>query len=384
MAMECMTTPSPSLEEYKADNGALGGSTEFKAESVTPENFIWPDEFKAQDSLPELHVPHIDIKKLLSGDEGGAEEAMRLVDEACRKHGFFVVVNHGVDMGIMKDLHKCMDEFFELPLDQKQKAHRKLGDSYGYTSSYIGRFSDKLPWKETFSVCYLSHKDHSSLVHDYVRDTLGQEFSHHGKVYQECCKAMAELSLEVVELLGMSLGLGREEFKKLYEDHDSIMRLNYYPTCENPELTLGTGPHCDPTSITILHQDHVSGLQVHVDDQWYSIPPTPDSFVVNIGDTFMALTNGVYKSCFHRAVVNCKEVRKSVAFFLCPGAEKLVRAPEQLVEKNPPRKFPDFTWPMLHELTQKFYRADSNTLKAFTTWLQQQKLGAASTNNDNN
>ncbi|XP_022141149.1 gibberellin 20 oxidase 2-like [Momordica charantia] len=382
MAIECMTSSSP--VESKADNAAFGGSVEFKAETVVPEKFIWPDEMKPEDSVPELHVPHIDMKKFLSGEEGAVEEAMRLVDEACRKHGFFVVVNHGVDMGIMRDLHKCMDEFFELPLDHKQKAQRKFGDSYGYASSFLGRFSTKLPWKETFSLRYLSNEDHSSAVHDYVCDTLGQEFSHHGKVYQECSKAMAELSLEIVELLGMSLGLGREEFKKVYEDNDSILRLNFYPRCENPELTLGTGPHCDPTSITILHQDHVSGLQVHVDDQWYSIPPTPDSFVVNIGDTFMALTNGLYKSCFHRAVVNCKEARKSVAFFLCPAAEKLVRAPEELVVKNPPRKFPDFTWPMLLELTQKFYRADSNTLEAFTAWLQQQKLGTAASNDNNN
>ena len=93
--------------------------------------------------------------------------------------------------------------------------------------------------------------------------------------------------MKIVELLGLSLGISRECFKNFYEDNDSILRLNYYPTCDKPELVLGTGPHSDPTSITILHQDHVSGLQVFVDDQWYSIPPTPDSFVINIGDTFM-------------------------------------------------------------------------------------------------
>lgn len=107
------------------------------------------------------------------------------------------------------------------------------------------------------------------------------------KVYQECGKALSDLSLKIVELLGLSLGVPKEKFKKFYEDNDSIIRLNYYPPCEKPELTLGTGPHCDPTSITILHQDHVSGLQVYVDDEWHSIPPTKDSFVINIGDTFM-------------------------------------------------------------------------------------------------
>ncbi|KAG6574140.1 Gibberellin 20 oxidase 2, partial [Cucurbita argyrosperma subsp. sororia] len=341
--------------------------------SKVPEYFIWPDEFKASQLLPELHVPHIDLNKFLSGDESDVEEATRLVDEACREHGFFVVVNHGVDMELMKGVHECMNEFFTMPLDVKQRAQRKVGENYGYTNSFFGRFASKLPWKETFSLRCVAAQN-SSTARDYVIDTLGSTFSHHGKVYQECGKALNDLGMKILEILGLSLGVSREYFKNFYEDNDSILRLNYYPPCEKPEVVLGTGPHTDPTSVTILHQDHVSGLQVCVNDQWYSIPPTPDSFVVNIGDTFTSLTNGIYKSCVHRAVVNCKEARKSMAFFICPAHDKVVRAPEELVEKNPPRKYPDYTWPMLLEMTQKHYRADCNTLEAFTTWIQKEKL----------
>jgi len=148
------------------------------------------------------------------------------------------------------------------------------------------------------------------------------------------------------------------------------MRLNYYPPCQKPDLTLGTGPHCDPTSLTILHQDTVGGLEVFVDDEWRSISPNYSAFVVNIGDTFMALSNGRYKSCLHRAVVNNKTPRKSLAFFLCPKKDKVVSPPSELVDNKNPRVYPDFTWPMLLEFTQKHYRADMNTLEAFSNWLQ--------------
>lgn len=107
------------------------------------------------------------------------------------------------------------------------------------------------------------------------------------RVYQEYCEAMSTLSLEIMELLGMSLGVGRKYFREYFEGHDSIMRLNYYPLCQKPDLTLGTGPHCDPTSLTVLHEDQVGGLQVFVDGKWHYIGPNPDAFVVNIGDTFM-------------------------------------------------------------------------------------------------
>ena len=85
----------------------------------------------------------------------------------------------------------------------------------------------------------------------------------------------------------MSLGVGCKYFRDFYEENDSIMRLNYYPPCQKPDMALGTGPHFDPTSLTILHEDQVGGLQVFVDDKWYSVSPKEDAFVINIGDTFM-------------------------------------------------------------------------------------------------
>jgi len=107
---------------------------------------------------------------------------------------------------------------------------------------------------------------------------------------------MSTLSLGIMELLGLSLGVGRKYFREFFEGNDSVMRLNYYPPCQRPDLTLGTGPHCDPTSLTILHQDQVGGLQVCVDGEWRSINPNFDAFVVNIGDTFMVCTDIVLLS----------------------------------------------------------------------------------------
>ncbi|KAF9681771.1 hypothetical protein SADUNF_Sadunf05G0037400 [Salix dunnii] len=69
--------------------------------------------------------------------------------------------------------------------------------------------------------------------------------------------------------------------------------LVYYPPC-----------HSDPTSLTILHQDQVGGLRVHV---WRS---TCSDF-----KAFAALSNGRYKSCLHRAAThqgNLLSLRKSI------------------------------------------------------------------------
>ncbi|CAL5323107.1 unnamed protein product [Camellia sinensis] len=383
MAINCVTNtlsmspPPPPPPLPKDDQPLVFDASVLRHEQNIPAQFIWPDHEKPCPTAPELSVPLVDLGGFLSGDPKAAAEASRVVGEACRKHGFFLVVNHGVDATLISDAHSNMDSFFELPLCEKQRVQRKVGEHCGYASSFTGRFSSKLPWKETLSFRYSAEENCSSIVNDYFMNRMGENFVQFGKVYQDYCNAMSTLSLGIMELLGMSLGVSRAHFKEFFEENDSIMRLNYYPPCQKPDQTLGTGPHCDPTSLTILHQDTVGGLQVFVDDQWHSISPNFNAFVVNIGDTFMALSNGRYKSCLHRAVVNNKTPRKSLAFFLCPKKDKVVSPPTELVDGKNPRIYPDFTWPTLLEFTQKHYRADMKTLEAFSNWVQQKTAEVA-------
>ncbi|KAF3779364.1 Gibberellin 2-beta-dioxygenase 8 [Nymphaea thermarum] len=287
-----------------------------------------------------LNEPVIDLAGFLAGDEASTQLAAELVSSASRKHGFFQVINHGVDAELTVAALHHMDEFFRQPQHEKKRVR-------GYSDGHSHRFASKLPWKETLSFPF--HASDPTL---------------------EYCESMTELSLKVSELLAISLGLERLSFRRFFEDSSSIMRCNYYPACEKPELILGTGPHCDPTSLTILHQDHVGGLEVFADGKWHLVSPKPGALVVNIGDNFMALTKGKYKSCLHRAVVKKESERRSLAFFLCPSKEKTVRPPEELVRRDGRRRaFPDFTWAALFDFTQKHYRADMKTLDAFSSWI---------------
>ncbi|EMS60614.1 Gibberellin 20 oxidase 2 [Triticum urartu] len=106
---------------------------------------------------------------------------------------------------------------------------------------------------------------------------------------------MEEASLAIMEVLGVSLGLGRGYYRDYFADGSSIMRCNNYPRCPEPDRTLGTGPHCDPSALTILLQDgDVDGLQVLVDGAWRFVRPKTGELVVNIGDTFMDVYRNVH------------------------------------------------------------------------------------------
>jgi isopenicillin N synthase-like dioxygenase len=104
-----------------------------------------------------------------------------------------------------------------------------------------------------------------------------------------------EYSREVAALCGrlmtaMSLGLGaapsrlQEAFGGA-EGAGVCVRVNYYPRCPQPELTLGLSSHSDPGGMTVLlADDRVRGLQVRRRGAWVTVDPVPDAFIVNVGD----------------------------------------------------------------------------------------------------
>ncbi|CAK9171497.1 unnamed protein product [Ilex paraguariensis] len=357
----------------EGENGVVFDTVKLQKQASLPTEFIWPHGDLVHTQEEELKEPLIDLKGVFRDDKREIIRAAELVRAACMNHGFFQVTNHGVDAELISAAHDQLDAFFKLPISKKLAARRNPGSVCGYSGAHADRFSSKLPWKETLSFGYNHGSDTELSVVEYFKSTVGEEFQETGLVYQRYCEAMKELSLVIMELLAISLEVERLHYKNFFEDGRSIMRCNYYPPCKEPDLTLGTGPHCDPTSLTILHQDQVGGLQVFAANKWQSVRPRSDALVVNIGDTFMALSNGRYKSCLHRAVVNKERERRSLAFFVCPKEDKVVRPPQDLVDREGPRKYPDFTWSDLLEFTQKHYRADITTLHSFTHWLLSNK-----------
>jgi isopenicillin N synthase-like dioxygenase len=79
------------------------------------------------------------------------------------------------------------------------------------------------------------------------------------------------------------------------------------------------GAHTDFGGITfLLQQPGSKGLEVFYPptESWVSVPVTPDSFVVNIGDLVQKWTAGHYRSAVHRVINFGDKHRYSAPFFL--------------------------------------------------------------------
>ncbi|XP_048529566.1 jasmonate-induced oxygenase 4-like isoform X2 [Triticum urartu] len=150
------------------------------------------------------------------------------------------------------------------------------------------------------------------------------------------------ISLCQVLLKAMSSSLGLEEdyLHNAFGGSDGIsatMRVNYYPRCPQPELTLGLSSHSDPGGITLLlTDDNVEGTQVRKGDTWVTVQPVPGSFLVNVGDQIQILSNGRYRSVEHRALVNSDKERFTIAFFCNPRGDLPVAPASELVGPGSP------------------------------------------------
>ncbi|KAF5950485.1 hypothetical protein HYC85_012478 [Camellia sinensis] len=141
-----------------------------KHELNIPPQFIWPDHEKPSlHEPPPLFVPPIDLGAFISSDPLSVSTAIQLVDEAGKKHGFFLVINHGVSKELISEAQKNMDLFFDMPLKEKQRAQRKVGEYHGYASSFTDRYSSRLPWKETLSFRYCDDGGSSNVVGEYLK-----------------------------------------------------------------------------------------------------------------------------------------------------------------------------------------------------------------------
>jgi gibberellin 20-oxidase len=168
-------------EEPKKENMvSIFDSNLLQKQVNVPKEFIWPSKDLVNTTQEELKEPLIDLSIMKSGDEKAIASAAELVRKACLKHGFFQVINHGVDQDLIHYAYSETDSIFKLPISKKQSAKRVYGGVSGYSGAHADRYSSKLPWKETFSFVYNHQNSSNSQIVDYFESVLGEDFQDAG------------------------------------------------------------------------------------------------------------------------------------------------------------------------------------------------------------
>ncbi|KAA8517796.1 hypothetical protein F0562_015270 [Nyssa sinensis] len=305
-----------------------------------PERYIKRASERISSPASEVNIPVIDFQDLFSNDASLRLTTLSLISEACREWGFFQVVNHGVSHELMKRTCQVWHEFFHLPLEVKQ-VHANSPSTYeGYGSRLGVEKGAKLDWSDYFFLHYLPQ----SLRNHNKWPTLPTECR---ELVGEYCDELVKLCEKLMKVLSINLGLGEEYLQNAFggKDVGACLRVNFYPKCPQPDLTLGLSSHSDPGGMTLLLPDHhVSGLQVRRGDDWVTVKPVPNAFIVNIGDQIQVLSNATYKSVEHRVIVNSAKERVSLALFYNPRGDILIEPAKELLTENHPALYPAMTF----------------------------------------
>ncbi|KAE8720036.1 Protein SRG1 [Hibiscus syriacus] len=264
-------------------------------------------------------VPIIDFQKLAADDFIGSE--LERLHSACKDWGFFQVVNHGVSLKLLDEFKLEIENFFKLPHEDKKLLWQTPDDHEGFGQLFVVSEDQKLDWSDMFYI----PRYHSIFVREIM------------EVY---CTEVKNLAMRTLDYMAKALKMDGEEMRAMFDDGVQAMRMNYYPPCPQPDMTIGFSPHSDADALTILFQlDETEGLQVRKDGKWIPIKPLPNAFVVNIGDIMEILSNGIYRSIEHRAVVNSTKQRLSIATFYSSKLDRELGPAHSLIVPNNPAIF---------------------------------------------
>ncbi|XP_013467102.2 1-aminocyclopropane-1-carboxylate oxidase homolog 12 [Medicago truncatula] len=306
-----------------------------------------PDKIKkASESGDTTTIPVIDLANILE-DPCACKRVVESVRDASETFGFFQIVNHGIPVSTLNEMKDGVVRFFEQDSEVKKKYYTRERKPFVYNSNYnLLHTSDPITWKDTFLCNLAPNPPKPEDLPAICRNILLEYLNHVMKVGTLLFELLSEaLGLNPTYLIDIGCAEGLSAFG------------HYYPSCPEPELTLGTVKHVDIDFITVLLQDHIGGLQVLHKDMWVDVPTIPEALVVNIGDFLQFISNDKFKSAQHRVLSNLVGPRVSIACFFSTRHHPTTRiyGPiKELLSEDNPAKYRETSISDLHvHCTQK-------------------------------
>ncbi len=275
-----------------------------------------------------MPVPTIDLRSATAADE---------IARAGESVGFFQIVGHDVDPGVIERAWSEARRFFDLPLAERMAAaQRTAADAYGYLpfefealERSLGADHGLADLKQTFNVGPRPSDKADRLVPvaawAFGDTPWPQTLPTLEPALRAYFDAMDTLARRLLTLIATSLSLPADFFEPFVDRAPGALRALDYPDLAGRAPAPGqlrAGPHTDYGTLTVLRQDDAPGGLEVLDpstNRWTVVPAMPDAFVVNLGDLMQRWTNDRWRSTLHRVVVPAPDTgpsrRQSMAFF---------------------------------------------------------------------
>ncbi|KAF7537253.1 hypothetical protein G7054_g3931 [Neopestalotiopsis clavispora] len=271
-------------------------------------------------------IPTIDLA--LAGNPASLPRVLHDLRYALIEVGFLYIAHHGVSEDVMARLTAALPTLFALPPEAKaavalENSPHFLGYSAPGRESTAGRpdfreqveFATELPddWRA------------GDPLYDRLRgpNQWPPGLPELRQIVTDYIESLTALSERFLMLVARALSLPADVFLPFLSDQHRL-KLIHYPSLPADSASVsdqGVGPHKDSSGWwTFLLQaspPEVPGLQaLNKAGQWIDVPAKPGTLVVNIGQAFEVVTDGVCKATTHRVLLSGgSRERYSVPFF---------------------------------------------------------------------
>ncbi|CAM8966187.1 unnamed protein product [Rhodiola kirilowii] len=290
----------------------------------------------------EAKIPIFDIfmEDLKLGPNGGCGEnndMMTKVREACEVHGCFLLrCNESDTRSLTEEMFEGMRSLFDLPDDIK----RRYISSKPY-SSYAGK-NPVVPLLESFGIDDPHLDESSKAFTDVIWPQGNPEFC---SALDGMTSRMLQLNLAMLKVIFESYGAG-SSFESFAENtSSSLLRLMKYTVPPSGAVGMGLVPHTDKSALTILCQNDVQGLEImSKDGVWTHVVVPHGCFLVVLGDTLKAWSNGRMHAVKHKVTMSGNKDRYSCGLFTLPNEGVVVEVHKELVDNEHPILYKPFNY----------------------------------------
>lgn len=293
--------------------------------------------------------------------QGDAKTAAARIDAALKQLGFFVVTDHGVPAAVIDRATAAAKAFFALDEGEKRRIESAgEGSPRGYIpmggENLAATLGEQRPHdlREGFSMgpprVAAERARVGGTATDYRPNRWPAEPADFETAVGAYYAAMEGLTARLMRAFAAALDLPPDYFDRRFGDHNSTLRLAYYPAQTTPPAPgqLRAGAHTDYGALTILlGEDRPGGLEVRTPNgRWLAARTKPHDFVINIGDLMMTWSNDRWLSNQHRVVnppadAGPGAARLSLAYFCNPDdALEIACLPGCATDERPARYAP--------------------------------------------
>eukprot|EP01084_Bolivina_argentea_P283460 485478_1 len=267
-----------------------------------------------------------------------ASELVIAFENALKTYGFFYIKHHGISTDI---LHKVFNEskhFYGQSLEFKNKYSYNNNRGYIKLDNKTGQIGfdglQKIPdQKEGFVLMWpeynINKPFYGSNQWPEMTDVNSNYYINRFKyIFEQYKYEMDNLNMKLIQIFALSLGLSEDYFfngDNMLFVADQLLEIalwHYMPLQSDIKNGIyACGEHSDWNLFSILAIDDCQGLQIRFGGNWYNIEYKENLLIVNSGNMVKVMTNGYYKSSYHRVLLNEAIDRYSIVYFISPNYE---------------------------------------------------------------